>query len=584
MRTRTRLGSNIRPVIEALEDRTVPSVNLVESEPNNTPATADVIDRLPSTQVIVSGEVNSLGDRDWFRLDLRAGDVIGAAARGQGSLNPSLRLLDSAGRLLFANDDVDTTSHPGWGQTYLPDESPLPSAHIKTDAEVSYVVSTSGTYFLEASASGDASTGRYEMDTMVARPGLESKPAGTRQVLFLDFDGANVDFNHFPDKDSGGPRQLSPLSSFLPAWGLTPADENAVIDAILARVTASLSTSAQTNGLNDNFGILILNSRDYPDRFGIDPLVSRVVVGGTAAEAHFRGDTVGTSQDIDVGNFKTDDEAVATLDFINGGLALPNHRPDQVVDFVALGAATLILHEAGHIFGCFHTEPSSGGSVAGDLSLMDPGMGPILTSSLGPDGLFGTSDDLELRYSVDAYSTEEPYRGQEDTLNTIAFGLSVGTAGARAAVSPATAGKLRGSLPAEPQSGGDAPSVPIVQAGATRRGTAYARPAELGSATLQWAWGLTLRLSPSAGSSCPSDLTPADSPEASTSGEWADGFSRLFGDSDGDGDVDGQERDRFRAAFHTSAGGAGYLWYFDFDGDGDVDGLDNGQFNRRFGQ
>ncbi|HET6576591.1 MAG TPA: hypothetical protein VFG68_23540, partial [Fimbriiglobus sp.] len=50
-----------------------------------------------------------------------------------------------------------------------------------------------------------------------------------------------------------------------------------------------------------------------------------------------------------------------------------------------------------------------------------------------------------------------------------------------------------------------------------------------------------------------------------------------------DGDVDGQDRDRFRSAFGATATDAGYLWYFDFDGDGDVDGLDNGPFNRRFG-
>jgi hypothetical protein len=62
----------------------------------------------------------------------------------------------------------------------------------------------------------------------------------------------------------------------------------------------------------------------------------------------------------------------------------------------------------------------------------------------------------------------------------------------------------------------------------------------------------------------------------------ADGVRRLFGDSDGDGDVDRLDRDVFRSAFHTTADEPGYLWYFDFDGDGDVDGRDNGQFNRRF--
>jgi acetyl esterase/lipase len=67
-------------------------------------------------------------------------------------------------------------------------------------------------------------------------------------------------------------------------------------------------------------------------------------------------------------------------------------------------------------------------------------------------------------------------------------------------------------------------------------------------------------------------------------GNRVDAFFRLFGDSDGDRDVDGLDRDLFRSAFEKRAGEAGYLWYFDFDADGDVDGLDNGQFNRRFGQ
>jgi hypothetical protein len=58
----------------------------------------------------------------------------------------------------------------------------------------------------------------------------------------------------------------------------------------------------------------------------------------------------------------------------------------------------------------------------------------------------------------------------------------------------------------------------------------------------------------------------------------------LFGDADGDGQVDERDRELFRSAFMTDAGDPRYLWYFDFDGDGAVDGRDNGQFNRRFGQ
>src|SRR5262245_25604930 len=72
--------------------------------------------------------------------------------------------------------------------------------------------------------------------------------------------------------------------------------------------------------------------------------------------------------------------------------------------------------------------------------------------------------------------------------------------------------------------------------------------------------------------------------DGSAGGDRVDSFFRLFGDSDGDGDVDRLDRNRFRSAFHTTAGEPGYLWYFDFDGDGDVDGRDHGQFSRRFGR
>jgi predicted outer membrane repeat protein len=52
---------------------------------------------------------------------------------------------------------------------------------------------------------------------------------------------------------------------------------------------------------------------------------------------------------------------------------------------------------------------------------------------------------------------------------------------------------------------------------------------------------------------------------------------RLFGDADGDGDVDAADFAALRGAF----GGASVA--FDFDGDGDVDAADFGQFRARFG-
>src|SRR5262249_54538090 len=46
---------------------------------------------------------------------------------------------------------------------------------------------------------------------------------------------------------------------------------------------------------------------------------------------------------------------------------------------------------------------------------------------LGPDGTFGTADDLDIDFGRGFYSRLETFAGVEDTLNTIAFGLSTGT-------------------------------------------------------------------------------------------------------------------------------------------------------------
>ncbi|WP_197455632.1 beta-propeller fold lactonase family protein [Stieleria neptunia] len=64
--------------------------------------------------------------------------------------------------------------------------------------------------------------------------------------------------------------------------------------------------------------------------------------------------------------------------------------------------------------------------------------------------------------------------------------------------------------------------------------------------------------------------------------EAADGFFRLFGDSDGDRDVDGQDYGQFGLTFLKNEGQTGFNDAFDSDGDGDVDGHDYGRFGQRF--
>ncbi len=64
-------------------------------------------------------------------------------------------------------------------------------------------------------------------------------------------------------------------------------------------------------------------------------------------------------------------------------------------------------------------------------------------------------------------------------------------------------------------------------------------------------------------------------------GDGVKNFFRLFGDSDGDHDVDLTDAFRFLHSAGKHQGQPGYLAYFDFDGDGDVDLRDGFEFLRR---
>lgn len=63
----------------------------------------------------------------------------------------------------------------------------------------------------------------------------------------------------------------------------------------------------------------------------------------------------------------------------------------------------------------------------------------------------------------------------------------------------------------------------------------------------------------------------------------SDKFFRLYGDSDGDRDVDTLDYARFRNSYGKFLGDAAYAWYFNFDGDSDVDALDYARFRGRLG-
>src|SRR5437764_1426404 len=85
-----------------------------ESEPNNSPATADST----ALGLFMSGYINVAGDTDYYFIDLVRGTDVAFwvdAARLRGPLNSMMGLLDGDGRTLLAvnddgNDDYVTDS------------------------------------------------------------------------------------------------------------------------------------------------------------------------------------------------------------------------------------------------------------------------------------------------------------------------------------------------------------------------------------------------------------------------------------------------------------------------------------------
>jgi hypothetical protein len=337
---------------------------------------------------------------DQYAFDLQPGDVVGASVTGTGT---HLALREADGTEVIGSDQDASGIYPA--------ASPLPGGG---NAVLSHVADESGRYALEVIGG----VGNYDITLEVYRPGLQrQKPAGV-QTIFVDFDGARVNTALF-----GGPgvRQLSPFNAFLGAWGLSNADENRVINAVMARVRENLRSDLAAKGFPVN-GIRILNSRDDADPFG-QPNVSRVVVGGTIAESGI--DTIGIAQSIDPGNFQTDETALVLQDVLAGpasddaSINFYLGPTSNTVDFVGQVVGNIVSHEAGHYLGNFHVDQFN------DVyNLMDQGGNFALLYGVGPDGLGGTADDVDVDFGEDTLNPGEGFTGIEDTLTTVGYGVS----------------------------------------------------------------------------------------------------------------------------------------------------------------
>ena len=340
-------------------------------------------------------------DIDFYGVDLRPGDVVGASVTGAAT---SLAPYDPQRRERGGSTFDASFIYPG--------SSPLPGGG---NAVIAHVADASGRHTIAVTGG----TGDYDVTLEVYRPAPESLARNRVQKIFLDFDGARVNTGIF-----GGPgvRQLSPLRAFLGRWGLTAAQENALIDRIVRTTSENLRRDFGLRGV----AVTILNSRDHRDPFG-QPGVSRIIVGGTIEQSGIP--TIGIAQSIDPGNYGLEETALVLLDVLSDPPAMyddPNPslnaylrpRSDRV-RFVGTAIGNVVSHEAGHYVGSFHVDQFNA-----VLNLMDQGGNFPLLYGVGPDGVGGTSDDRDVDFGEDTYNPGEGFTGIEDTAANTKWGLS----------------------------------------------------------------------------------------------------------------------------------------------------------------
>ncbi|PWK88182.1 hypothetical protein C8D88_103378 [Lentzea atacamensis] len=111
------------------------------------------------------------GDRDFFAVDLKAGDVIGVSVAGAAR---KVVVHDTVGREVMGSQQDFSGA--------CPKENPLPGGG---NAVADHLAPRDGRYYVGV----EDGAGRYELTVRAFRPGSEKAP----QTVFADFNGALVD-------------------------------------------------------------------------------------------------------------------------------------------------------------------------------------------------------------------------------------------------------------------------------------------------------------------------------------------------------------------------------------------------------
>ncbi|MGL5859187.1 MAG: hypothetical protein ACRC35_12440 [Angustibacter sp.] len=348
-------------------------------------------------------------DRDAYAVQLRAGDVLGATTKDDDVTTPELIIVRGP-------DGQVVNSSAGDASGVYPADSPLPGTAGRGPV-TDHVARTSGTYYVERMGG----SGRYSMSVEAYRYGGAAQRQ--TQTIFLDTDGARVNGQMYVPW--GSVADLTPLSAFLGKWGLTAAQEPALIEAIKRNLQENLDRDLRESGLSDTVSVKVVTSLDGPDPWG-KPGVTRLVLGGTIDETNLP--TIGVAESIDPGNFDREETGVVLMDVLSAtgadadAASLNTYlKPgSDRLRFVGQAIGNVASHEVGHMIGNWHTDNAND-----VVNLMDAGgEGYDHLYGVGPDGVGGTADDTDTDFGQDVFMPVEGSTGIEDTLARSTWGMS----------------------------------------------------------------------------------------------------------------------------------------------------------------
>jgi large repetitive protein len=419
---------------------TGPSISVSEQEPNNSLTQANFIPLGTAAGkypiVNVSGSMSfpvvpilgSTPAEDYFSMDLRGGDIIDVRLNSTPGVPFDVTLLDSAGREIAGR--IDPVAANAFTSPYGP-RSPLSTGG---NVSFAYTIPTSGRYYFRV-ADGN---GAYTLTARAFRPTLEKAEIGTRQVVWVNFEGARVSGTTFGLPL--GTIRLSPLTTYFQQAGLQPQDKGAFVREFMAILESKFQGALPTTGANGfrtdtgvdgQFDILFLNSHDHPhfDPAGI-PHVTQLIVGGDTTE--FPLPVRGISNSVDIGNFDTSGITIVLPDvFMNPESDdfvgnVPRAANVTLLRAMATAMAGTAAHELGHSFGAWHQDNTNA-----NITLMDTGGLPIGPTRMGVglDGIFGTADDIIIGFGRDRYELDGGNIGIQDAAALMSWALSTGTTG-----------------------------------------------------------------------------------------------------------------------------------------------------------